>query len=341
MKKILIMATVLVTVGLTIGNYSLTRANAINIKSSWKTLADTAIVKLPYLKGKLDPDNVNKSLADVFKVGDPIQIKLGYIGLNKSWEFTEFTGFVRRVVPTVPMVLECEDGTFLLRRTNLEKTWRNTTLKEVVQYIVDQTNEQSGSTTKITMSGKLPNVNFDKFTIDNINAAVSLQELKDTFKFAAYFRGTELFVGIAFTDLQGKVTYNFAWNVIPPPNLTYRKEEDVIIRLKAIGVKADNTQITVTVGPASGELITQVYYDVTDKDSLQQMAEADLKRMRFEGYEGHINTKLVPFAQHSMVATLIDPEFQDKGGDYIIDEVETSYDASSGIERKITIGKRV
>lgn len=333
----LLMATFLVTVEILIGSYRFTRVNGVNIKNSWKNLADTCEIKLPYLKGKINKANVNESLADKIKTGDKVTVKMGYVGTNKSYEFTEFEGYVRRVNPNRPMEVICEDATWLLRRINLEKSWRNTTLKEVVQYIVDETNK--GNSDKITLSSKIPEINFDKFTLDNVNGAAALQHFKDNYGLVAFFTGYELFVGVAFTNTSASVKLSLDWNVIDS-SLTYRREEDNLIRIKAISIQKDNEELSVEVGPKEGELRTQFYYGITDAAQLKKLGEQDLTKLRFEGMEGTITCFLVPYFRHSMVADLNDPLFNMKQGKYIIDEVEVDL-SQSGIRRTGTLGKRI
>lgn len=332
-----LMATFLVTCQIVIGAYNFTRANHVKIKTSWKELADTATIKLPLLKGKLNAERRFESLADKIKQGDKVNIKLGWIGLNKNYEFDEFHGYVKRVSPNLPLEIECEDAVWLLRQVNLEKSWRNTSLKDVVKYIVDEANKVNAD--KIRLSAKIPDVKFDKFTLDNVNGAEALQQIKEAYGLVAYFRGLELFAGLAFTELVGRVKYSMDWNV-PQSKLTYRRAEDTRIRLKATSILRDNKKIEVEVGPKSGELVSRFYYNISDEATLKRIAEKDIDKMRFEGYEGSITTCLVPFVTHSMTAELRDPEFENHNGNYIVDEVVTE-GFSNGIKRTVKIGKRV
>ena len=116
---------------ITIGNYLFKEVHEVQIQESWRTLGDTAIIKLPHLAEQL-----KKTLA----VGDPVTIKLGYEGVYFE---EEFVGFVTKIVPKQPYQIECEDELFHAKRTNLKKLFKEkTTLQAVVSYIVSQINAQ-------------------------------------------------------------------------------------------------------------------------------------------------------------------------------------------------------
>jgi hypothetical protein len=101
----------------------------------------------------------------------PVKVTLSYLGLE---EHVEFEGYVRRVLPNFPYGIECEDSVYFLRRTNLNKSWKDTTLKAIIKYL-----SRSGkckTRIRITMSGQLPDVNFKQFRYDNVNAAQALKK---------------------------------------------------------------------------------------------------------------------------------------------------------------------
>jgi hypothetical protein len=336
----LLMAHFVVGVNILIGSYRFDQAKEVTVKSSWQNLADTAEIKLPFLKGKITK-GTRESLASLIKEGDRAEISLSYQGMHGKYEYKEFSGFVRRVNPQVPLVLECEDAVYLLRKVNIEKAWKATTLKEVISYIVQEANKVNKH--QIKEAGNVPDVKFEKFRLDNVNGAEALQQIKEQYGLVAYFDDLTLYVGLAYTDQRGSVNYDIGGdhgNVIDS-NLTYRRSEDNNIRLKAVAVLKDNKKIEVEVpeGKKAGEQRTQFYYNITDKATLTKIANQDIEKLRFEGYEGSIETLLIPFARHSMVASISDPDYENRQGKYLIDEVEVKF--GRGIRRTVTIGKRL
>ena len=302
--------------------YDVSRAlHHVKIESGWEMLEDRATVQLGDLKGQL---------ASIIKPGFEIKVELGYKGV---YEGVEFEGYIKRVKPNVPMELECEDSLYILRKKNLSKAWKATDLKELVSFIIEGTG--------IELSGKLPEVKFEKFRLDNVNGADALNKLKEEYGLVAYFRGKQLFVGLAYSEKPGEVTYNFHKNIpFDGMDLTYRTEDEIKIKVVAKSILKDNTKIEVEAGDKDGEQRTIIRYNIKDKAQLKQLAEDELKKLKFEGYEGNLTTFLVPYATHLMTANIEDPEYPSRSGKYVIDKVTTTY-GTEGARRIIEPGLKI
>jgi hypothetical protein len=325
MKLILTMAFVLAC-EITVGNYRFRQVNNVRIEKSWRELGDKCTIRLPALKRRLQ---------EIFKAGDAVTVNLWYDGQTQH---TEFVGYVRRVMPNIPFGLECEDQVHLLRKTNLNKSWKDTTLKEIINYLVNEVNTKFSSS--ITISGLLPTVNFKQFRYDNVNAAQALQKLKEEFGLTAYFRGKELFVGLAYQQKPGTVKYSLAWNVIGY-DLEERREEDFQLKVKAIGIKRDNTRIEVEVGDKDGEQKTFHSYTIHDKEQLKKYAEEEMKKLKFTGFDGSIQTFLYPYAEPLMTAKLSDPQYGERrSGSYVVDSVVTEF-GTQGARREVELGVKL
>jgi phage protein D len=293
-----------------IGPYKFNRhVHEVKVESSWQNLADTATIKLASLQG-LTEKNV--------KPGMEVSIRMGYVGVSDT---LEFEGFVKRVHPKVPVEIECEDSLYLLRKINLSKSFKDTTLKEVVNFIIKDT--------AISLHGQLPDVQLDKFRLPNINGAEALQKLKEEYGFVAYFRGKALYVGLAYTDKPGEVKYDTTRNVAEM-KLERRYAEDTRIKVLVKSIQKDNSVIEVEEGDADGEQRTIMRYNIKDKATLKQIAKDELKLFKRDGYEGSFTGWLVPFAAHGMTAHLDDPDYPERGGSYLINKVTTTFGTSGG-----------
>ena len=116
----------------------------ISIKKSLGNYADTAILKLPLtarLRQAGSPQTQSVLTAHQFNVGDKILIELGY---NHKLE-REFVGFIRRINMTSPLEIECEGYAYQLRAKKINKSWKETTLLEVLEYIIEDTDIQGGN----------------------------------------------------------------------------------------------------------------------------------------------------------------------------------------------------
>jgi hypothetical protein len=279
---------------------------------------------------------ISKVLADRITPGDEVRIDLGY---EDVYSGTEFTGYVRQVSPKIPVVVECENATYLMKRVNIVKAWKDTTLKEVLNYLVDETNK-AGTGKSITLRSELiPHIEFDTMRISNVSAARAVQDIKDKYRLRAYFRDHELYVGFSYLDRPGEVGYNLGLNVIED-KLTFRTADQVRLRVKATSIRKDNTRLNVEVGDGEGELISLTFFNIDDKAKLQDMAKEEIQRHKYDGFEGSLKTFLIPYATHGMTGKIFSPSYTDKNGSYHITKVLTTFGVN-GARRDVSLGLKL
>lgn len=322
----------------TIGAYLFRQVNEVHIEKSWREVIDTCIIRIPQ---RIRVEKLQTtSIENYINVGDAVKVVLYYQGKPKR---TEFEGYVSRLKPNMPFEVECEDNGYLLKKTNLKKSWQNTTLKEVVNYIVTETNKKFPEA-GLTSSLDIPDVNFSQFRLNNVNGAKALQQIKEEYGLMATFRGKELYVGLAYTRNLGDVNYSLAWNVIEH-DLTYRDERDVQLKVRAIGIRSNNTRTEVDVPSKDTdgfEQRTLFFYNVTSTAELKRLAEEEIQKYKYTGYEGGMRTFGIPFAEPLMTANLQDPQYGEKrSGRYVIDSVITDFNAEDGFKRRIELGIKV
>lgn len=116
-----------------IGPVSFKSVHDVKVKRSLYDLMATATIKVPVtavLKHAGEPPT-HIETAQAIKVGDKVEIKLGYDGsLN-----TEFIGYVKRLNYKVPLEIECEDEYYKLRFLNCVFSKKETTLKDCLNTI--------------------------------------------------------------------------------------------------------------------------------------------------------------------------------------------------------------
>jgi hypothetical protein len=302
---------------ITIGGKKFSRVNSVEIETDMRRLEDIATIKLPTTARLVrDGEMISEvETARTFAVGDEVSIKLGYDGELRE----EFHGFVRKIRPNTPLEIECEDAVFLLKRKPLKRSFKNTTLKELLNYILADTG--------ISLAGEPPGVNFTHFYLrDNISAAKALQKLKEEYGLTIYFKSFKsLFVGIASDDDGKTVKYRFGENVIDN-DLEWTDEADVKMRVKAIHVKANNTQVKKEVGDPDGELRTIYLYDLEKESDLERLALEELKKQTYSGYRGTFKTFLLPVVRVGNIASITDPNFPERAGSYLVEKVKVTYD---------------
>src|SRR3990167_4649103 len=159
---------------ITVGKYRFTYVNLMEINSSWDTFTDTATIILPN-KFRQKNKTIVVGADNVFKRGDVVTIKIGYFPNL----FTRFQGYVSRIKPDSPLILECEDEMWKLKQVNLKSKQfdaAGTTIKDVVSYAA------ASFTGEIEYDD--PTAKIGAFHIDNkgfVNAVTVFEVLKDQF----------------------------------------------------------------------------------------------------------------------------------------------------------------
>lgn len=315
---------------ITIGGKRFKRVHSVEIEQDIRRLEDVAVIKLPTTARLIREGNfiTEVETAKTFAVGDEVIIKLGYDG-----ELAEkFHGFVKKIHPNTPLEIHCEDATFLLKRKNCKKAWKATTLRAVLDFILDGTG--------ISLEGEPPGVNFTHFYLQNVSAAKALQRLKDEYGLTMYFKSfKKLFVGLASDNDGTKIKYRFGVNVIEH-DLKWEEEENVLLRVKAVHIRKNNTQVKKEVGDPDGELRTLFFYNLEKESDLERRALEELKKYRFSGYRGDFTTFLRPAVRAGNVAEITDPDFAERSGTYLVEKVTITY-GEGGARHKVTPGIKV
>lgn len=313
-----------------IGQFQFKNVSEVKIESSLKVLEDTATIKVPTtaLLKRTEDTVTEVETVKQFKVGDEVVVNFGYDGNLKE----EFRGYVRKIKPKTPLEIECEDATFLLKRKNLKQAFRNTTLKEVLNFILEGTG--------VSLYAAVPEIKFAVFYFRDVNAAKALQKLKEEYGLVIYFKEfKKLFVGLSSDSDDVVVKYRIGYNVIDN-KLEYQNEEDVKLSIKAVLIKPDNTRIEKEVGDKDGEKRTLFTYELEDGESLETWAKEEMLKYKFKGYKGSMTTFLLPNAKVGNVARVQNEQFDEEPGDYLIEKIETTYGHGGG-RRDVHIGLKL
>lgn len=311
-----------------IGSVSFRSVHDVHIKRSIYNLAATAVIKVPVtavLKHAGEPP-AHIETANVIKVGDQVEIRLGYDGRYN----TEFKGYVKRLNYKVPLEIECEDEYYRTRQVNCVFSKKETTLKQCLNTILPDINV--ACCTDLTLKN---------FVVNNKPGSWVLGYLKKEYGLTVFFDiEGNLYAGKTH-DVQGEtVKYRLRYNVIKDDDLKYQLAEDVRLKVKAVCYYKDGTKIEGEIGEEGGETKTLYYYDVKDAKELKVLAQEELERYSFDGYRGKIETLLIPYALPGMVAELDDPVYQERSGSYYIESTEVTF-GSGGARRKVEIGIKV
>lgn len=312
-----------------IGSYIFNQVNEIEITKSVEELSDTAVIKLP-TRFKVRQNGEQKFTEDAIKVGDKVTITLGYEG---KYSGVEFTGFVKKISPKIPLEIHCEDALWVLRRKNITKSWEKTTMKEILTEVVKDT--------PVQLADNIPSVNLDKWIIKNANGAQVLESLKKDLLMTAFINDEgKLYCGLQqLTNVGQTVVYDLNYNLVEN-NLEFKSKEERKIKIKYTYIDKENKRKSIEVGDPDGEQRTYHTSVISDTKKLEEMANAEIEKLKYDGFEGDVTSFLIPYATRGMKAKLLDNEHPNREGNYFIKKVVTTF-GTGGARRKITIGNKL
>jgi hypothetical protein len=348
-----------------IGKYSFIGGiNELVIKKSIHTIVDTATLKIPGLgrivnvKGAVkDALNIigigavnivkqvpNSSVetATLFQEGDKVAIDLGYNGRLKN----EFRGFVRRVNLTTPITIQMEGYAWQLRGQNILASWKAVTLREVLTRVIQGTD--------ITLSPDIPLINLTNLHFTNVSGLDVLEYLKTKMLLTVYFADEVLYAGIeegrttiaanGTKNLLGlaSVVYDIGYNCSQnQPDLKKRlgKDNKVRVRLKTAG--KNGKHVLYEAGDIGGAITDRIIPFSSDPNYLQAAADAFLKKLKYDGFEGKITGFLEPYCQPGWKAVIKDKRNKGaRAGSYFIPGIETTFGVKGAI-RKVDISYKL
>ncbi len=319
-------------VHITLKNVSFRAVNYIKITRSVFVLGDTAIIKIPlsaYMRNAGSVALEKVQIIDKIKPGDPITIRIGY---NDKLR-TEFVGYVRRLNLNTPLEIECEDNIYLLRATNIKKSWQNTSIKSIVEFIC----RKAG----VKVHPGLPDITVTSLIIDNQTALWTLQELASAYGLTMYFDlDGVLYANLAYLRDKGVVTLESGRNIIKSAELKWIFADDIRIQIKAISVEKNGKRLEAEIGDKDGEIRTLYFYDVQNLSELKKLAANEINKYKYTGYRGSVNCFLQPFLEPSATCQLKDNQFPDRSGRYFVESTEVTF-STNGARRKVGLGVKL
>lgn len=310
---------------ITLGNVQFEQVNAVNISQSIKSISDTAKITLPrhftVKVGDRPEELTRKRILDIIKVGDAVTIELGY----DDDLATEFTGYISMISADIPMVIECEDEMYKLRKKTFNETLANAKLSDLVKIIAPGYEYDL-----------IDDISLGKFEMKNATGADVFDALRDQYLLHSYFKGKVLTVGFP-ADISPGTThqYNINRNIRQARDLHFVRAEDQKLQIKAISNNSDGSKTVVTVGDEGGATRTLNFANKT-QDQLKILADRNLKSLVFDGYTGKLSGFGLPRTVAGDAIEITDPEESGREGTYLTEGVEINFSASVGFERILT-----
>ncbi|MBO4233906.1 hypothetical protein FO675_06260 [Riemerella anatipestifer] len=331
----------ILTSDITIGENKNVKANKVTWKSEVGSFIDTCTINLPrrpYLVDENIEEFSGKGLIKKqlykFKEGDKVSVLLGYNKKNTK----RFEGFVRRVNMGIPVQLECEGYGYQLHGLVFNKTYANTTVKQLLQDIT--------AGTDIVLSKEIPDIPLKNVRFKNASGIKVLEWLKNEVKLSVYFNFNEIFVGTMYGKVQDRVKVKIGWNTVKDDDFKQRNVEtkvNIVIR-----EKDEKGLVKKVKSPTTGKVSSRVIktkITETDKYSnnkelkiragipaqyMKEIAQRLQTKEDYKGHEGDVVLFLVPTVTKGMVMQLDGGMYPEKSGEYFVESVSGEFGENGG-----------
>lgn len=310
--------------GVQIGAYKLAMVESISIVRSTEALADTAEVVLPgTMYGKaLDVESK-------IRRGDAVLILCGY-GESAS----EFAGYVESIrTDGGSVTIACEDALFLFRIPMPDTELKGYTLEKIAKWVCAKVGDYTVSCSY--------DMTYDKFAVNNATGWDVLKKLQEETKANVYIKDNVLHIHPRYEELFGNAEYDFSVNIEREgTSLKYRRADERKLMVSIDAKDAQGKSIRVDYGDTGGDKYSMSIAGVSDKASLDKLAKEAYAQRVYDGYEGQIQSWLVPFCDAGYSVRIRDADYEYKTGSYYCPEVRTQVSASGGV-RTVKLAKRL
>lgn len=308
-----------------IGGFRLRMVEKVSIKRSVELLSDTAIITLP---GTVFNKAIN--IEDKIKVGDAVEIELGYNDDLKP----EFKGYLKAIkTDGGSLTLELEDDIYLFRKSVKDEEMKDASVKNILANICSQVGGFSVSCDY--------DFTYDKFVINNATGYDVLKKIQDEASPNIYLKDKVLHVHPQYAEIFGEARFDFSRNIERDgTDLKYKSEDERKLLVVVEGTDETGATVSVEKGTTGGDKMTLKLPGVSSRSSLEQKAQSVLEQKVYTGYEGSFQSWLLPYVDAGYKVAITDPDYEIKNGTYYVISVETTFSKDGGV-RKITLGKKI
>ena len=149
-----------------------------------------------------------------------------------------------------------------------------------------------------------------------------------------------------------RAAYKFAFqkNIVSDV-LNYKRIDDIVLGAKAYSInkveletvnasgrpKTKKQRLETFVGKKEGEIRTLYFFGVDTLVKLKALAEQELRKFYYTGYDGDFTAFGSPSVKHGDEAKISDSILPERDGSYLIKAVEKTFDTVVGFKQKITL----
>ena len=278
--------------------FKVRRFSEVKIESSWKSLTDTAEIVLPRKVKDFD----RMKVSEWFREGDPVEIWLGYNGNLEK----EFSGYIKTVPAGIPLLINCEDEMYKLKRNTVSVSIKDCKLKQLLQEIAPGYSVVCDDT-------KLGNVRYSKVSPSQILEDLQKQGIY------SWFKNKELH---AFGRSESEApVINVQLERTAGESLKQKPIEDTLVIMSLIRKKGK--KLILKYGDKNaGKRLTKTIsgIEITEAE-MKREAEKMYRDAKQPGLDGDITLFGVPRVEHGSRVDLKSTLYPEKDGVYYVDAV--------------------
>lgn len=309
--------------------------NELSVSRSVENLSATGYISLSQLamfdSKKRSVITVNKEV----KAGDSVTIELGYLETDIK---ILFKGYIKAVNTSDKVKLDIEDSMFILRQKPIIISEKKIKLKNLLTKLLNGT--------EITISKRTADVMIDVFQY-NGNVAGALAVIKEKLNLTVYINyDNVLYAGLEAAEMldeneqkAARIQLTYGRNIVEN-NVNYQTKESNPVKIIVKGKAPDGKETIAEAGMDGGSKQTYYKYNVTDKKSLQAIAEQYYNRQSFDGFSGTITIMGLTPAITGGTVEYKNDNYKDNEGRYFIKAVQTTF-GNDGIKQKLTMGYKL
>lgn len=308
------------------GKYQLRTLKECEVSCSVDNLADTATITLP--EAVL---NTVLNIQDKIGRGTRVVVKFGYDNKLEA----EFDGYIKEITTdNGALKIECEDALFLFRKSIKDIQMKPTTVKRIAEYLTSQVDKSY----KVVCPEY--NLAYEKFIIHQATAYDVLKKIQEETRANIYFDTAkkELHIHPPYIQKGGDVVYSAQKN-IRSASLEYKKAIDRKVEITVEKTGVDGKTKSFKKGTTGGESVTLKVGTMSD-EAANKVAAAELLKRSADGYQGSIDTWLIPYVAPTFTAKYIDNDYPEKAGKYYVISVKTNISEAGG-KRTIQLGVKL
>jgi hypothetical protein len=310
---------------ITINQLLFRNVNKVVIDRSVKETGSSAMIVLPRNFAKLN----DRSIIDLIKHGDKAEIICGYTGTG---EVDLFSGYVRKIERSIPLIIHLDDELYPLKRNNHVQIWVNSKLRTILTTVAPGY--------KITC----PDVLIGKIEANNESSFQMLRKLQNNYGFFTSIRDGQLNCDFPF-DFKGSLNVHqyqlYNWPV-KSHNLTYSSKEEKKVLVKATSLQSTTgKKISYDAGDKSpGATVIVLNLPGMSAEDLKRYAESWYSTLCYDGFKGTITGFGTSVTMPGDTLQINDPQ-EGTSGAYMIESVKTIYDLKAGYYRENRISFKV